>query len=269
MSILHEIVKHKHQEIQSRKRLVPEEALQKSPYFQTPTVSLSKYLKRSDKSGIIAEFKKRSPSKTNINLYADVEHVSIGYMQSGASALSILTDEKYFGGSNENLETARKFNFCPILRKDFIVDPYQIIEARSIGADAILLIASILKKDQILELTKFAHSLNLEVLLEIHDPADIKKCNDLVNIIGVNNRDLVSFNTDHRHSLNIFNQLPSQALKISESGLKNVSQIIELKQKGYTGFLIGELFMNSPDPVKTCNRFVKALKMMENQLNLV
>ena len=141
-------------------------------------------------------------------------------MQAGASALSILTDCLYFGAKEEDLSTARKYNFCPILRKDFIIDPYQITEARAMGADAILLIAEVLKKDKLLELAKFAHSLNLEVLMEVHCDDQIPKCNEYVDLIGVNNRDLKTFKTSIQHSINIHSKLPADILKISESGIK-------------------------------------------------
>ena len=157
MHILDKIVAHKKKEVERKKELFPKALLEQSIYYNSRPVSMSEYIRRSDKSGIIAEFKRRSPSKPEINLYADVEKVTLGYMQAGASALSILTDEHFFGGSSEDLKTARKFNFCPILRKDFIIDPYQIDEARSIGADAILLIAEILTLDEVKLLAKYAH----------------------------------------------------------------------------------------------------------------
>lgn len=168
-TILDKIVARKREEVAQRRNLYPAKLLEQSLFFSTPTVSLSKYLQRPDKSGIIAEFKRRSPSQANINLYAKVEEVSIGYMQAGASALSILTDEPSFGGTAEDLREARRYNFCPILRKDFIVDEYQILEARSWGADAILLIAACLDKEKLQQLTHFAHELGLEVLVELYD----------------------------------------------------------------------------------------------------
>ena len=170
-NILDQIVAHKREEVAKRKEIYPVKLLEQSIYFNTPTVSLSKYLRRPDKLGIIAEFKRRSPSKGDINPYASVEEVSIGYMQAGASALSVLTDTHFFGGKNEDLTEARKFNYCPILRKDFVIDEYQIIEARSIGADAILLIAACLEKAEIKSLAALAQSLGLEVLIEIHNEA--------------------------------------------------------------------------------------------------
>ncbi|RME97053.1 MAG: indole-3-glycerol-phosphate synthase, partial [Bacteroidetes bacterium] len=184
MNILDKIIAHKRKEVARRKARIPIKLLEESLFFNTPVVSLSKYLQRPDKSGIIAEFKRKSPSKAAINLYASVEQVSIGYMQAGASALSILTDEHFFGGKNEDLTTARKFNFCPILRKDFIIDEYQIIEARSIGADAVLLIAACLEKEQLHDFAKLARSLGLEVLVELHHARELDKLSSAAQVVG-------------------------------------------------------------------------------------
>ena len=256
MHILDKIVNKKKEEIK----------LEKSTFMDGPTVSLSKYISREDKSGIIAEFKRKSPSRPNINPYADVEDVTIGYMQAGASALSILTDEYFFGGSAKDLITARKNNFCPILRKDFIIDEYQIIEARSIGADAILLICEILSQEEVRSLAKFAKSLDLEVLLELHSEAELNKICEEVNVIGVNNRDLKIFKTDLNFSVDLFTRLPADKIKISESGIYNVEDIIMLQNIGYQGFLIGEKFMTEASPADACMRFINNIntKRLEN-----
>src|ERR1700754_4995261 len=161
MNILDQIIVHKQKEVSEAKSLYPVKLLEQSIFFSSPTVSLKKYVQRDDKTGIIAEFKRRSPSKGVINAYASVERTTIGYMQAGASALSVLTDKQFFGGSNEDLKTVRKFNFCPVLRKDFTIDEYQVIEAKSIGADAILLIAAVLDPALSKTLTAFAHSLGM------------------------------------------------------------------------------------------------------------
>lgn len=265
MSILDIIVHHKKQEVEENKKLYPLDLLEKSIYFSSPTVSLTKYVTRSDKLGIIAEFKKKSPSKPDINAYADVEAVSIGYMQAGASALSILTDNHFFGGSNKDLTIARNFNFCPILRKDFIVDEYQILEARSIGADAILLIAEILSEEEVKRFTKLAKSLGMEVLLEIHDEDQLSKYHSSIDLIGVNNRDLKTFNTSIKNSIRLYEKLPKDVVKISESGIHNASQIIELKECGFDGYLIGENFMKISDPARACNQLVKEVKSLMQQ----
>ncbi|MFT4533729.1 MAG: indole-3-glycerol phosphate synthase [Saprospiraceae bacterium] len=263
MNILDKIVSHKKKEVISRKELYPTPLLEKSTFFESPVVSMSRYIKREDKSGIIAEFKRRSPSKPYINLYADVEEVSVSYMQAGASALSILTDNHFFGGKSEDLTIARRYNFCPILRKDFIIDEYQIIEARSMGADAILLISEILTKEEVKSLTAVAHSLNLEVLMEIHSERQLGKYDGNINLIGVNNRNLDTFVTDIQSSKDLFDKLPNEVTKISESGIHTIEDIHELKTIGYDGFLIGERFMSTANPGEACQSFIQQIEAAE------
>lgn len=265
MHILDKIVKKKKEEIALNKSLYPIALLENSTFIDGPTVSLSKYLTRSDKSGIIAEFKRKSPSRPNINPYANVEEVTIGYMQAGASALSILTDKTFFGGSSDDLTMARKNNFCPILRKDFIIDEYQIIEARSIGADAILLISEILSGKEIKALAQFANSIGLEVLLELHSEEELVKVCDDVSLIGVNNRDLKNFNTDLKFSVDLYSRLPSEKIKISESGIHSIEDVIMLQDVGYQGFLIGEKFMARANPAEACMQFINGIKTKKIQ----
>ncbi len=260
MNTLNTIVAHKIKEVKERQELYPKQLLERSIYFNAQTISFSKYIGREDKCGIIAEIKKQSPSIGIINKYANVEKISIGYMQAGASALSVLTDELFFGGSSHDLTTARKFNFCPILRKDFIVDEYQIIESKSIGADAILLIAAILTKEQIKQFTNIAHSLGLEVLLELHDKSELEKINEKVNVIGVNNRNLHTMKIDIEQSILMSNLLPKEIVKISESGIGTVETILKLKSHGFQGFLMGSQFMKHPQPDLACKEFIKELK---------
>lgn len=262
MDILNKIVAHKKKELSERKELYPTPLLEKSTFFKSKTISLSHYIKREDKSGIIAEFKRKSPSKPAINLYANVEEVSIGYMQAGASALSILTDSNFFGGKLEDLTVARKFNFCPILRKDFIIDEYQVIEARSIGADAILLIAEILTKEDVKQLSSLAHSLGMEVLLELHSEDQLDKYDSDIQLIGVNNRDLTTFKTDINFSKNLISKLPQNVTKISESGIQDAQVVKELKEVGYDGFLIGERFMNNAHPGEACKSFIQDISAL-------
>ena len=196
MNILDKIIAHKRKEVADRKALFPTRLLEQSIYFGGQTISMSQYIRRQDKSGIIAEIKRKSPSKGVINNFVDVERISIGYMQAGASGLSILTDNEFFGGKNEDLTKARSFNFCPILRKDFIIDEYQIIEAKSIGADTILLIAAALSPEEIARYGKLAQSLGLEVLLEVHDLEELQRSvSEHINLLGVNNRNLKTFET--------------------------------------------------------------------------
>lgn len=268
MNILEEIIIHKRKEVQARKERYPVKLLEESVYFKTPTVSLSKYLEREDKSGIIAEFKRRSPSKGAINSYAKVQDVSLSYMQAGASALSVLTDSHFFGGKNEDLTQARDFNYCPILRKDFIIDEYQIVEAKSIGADAILLIAACLNAKRLDGLTRFAQSLGLEVLVELHGQEDLDKLSPAANLVGVNNRDLKSFKVSIQHSIDLFPLLPKEMVKISESGISSSAAVAELKAVGFQGFLIGEHFMKQDQPGLACRNFIEAVKNKE-QLHTV
>ena len=260
MDILQEIVAHKRKEVAENKELYPVKLLEQSTYFDGKPVSLKKYLRRPDKSGIIAEIKRRSPSKGDINPHVSVERTSIGYMQSGASGLSVLTDKKYFGGNQEDLKVARAFNFCPILRKDFMIDEYQVIEAKSLGADVILLIAAILTKDEIETLGSLAQSLGMEVLLEVHNEEELNRSiTEKVDLIGVNNRNLKTFVTDVKTSYELANVIPDEFLKVSESGIADPETIKDLKKHGFEGFLIGETFMKSGRPEKAAKEFIKQL----------
>ncbi len=260
MDILQEIVAHKRVEVAANKELYPVKLLEQSTYFEGKPVSLKKYLRRVDKSGIIAEIKRKSPSKGDINPHVSVERTSIGYMQGGASGLSILTDKKYFGGDSEDLKIARSFNFCPILRKDFMIDEYQVVEAKSIGADVILLIAAVLTKKEIEELGGLAQSLGMEVLLEVHNEKELNSSlTDKVDLIGVNNRNLKTFVTDIKTSYDLAELIPNEFLKVSESGIANPETIKDLKKHGFEGFLIGETFMKSGRPEKAAKEFIKQL----------
>lgn len=264
MTILDEIIAFKRTEVEERKGLYPTKLLEKSIYFPTDCVSLSKYITREDLSGIIAEIKRKSPSKGVINDYVSVERTSIGYMQAGASGLSILTDGHFFGGKSDDLTTARKFNFCPILRKEFIIDEYQIIEAKSIGADAILLIAAVLKPYEISALAGFAKSLGLEVLLEVHSADELEKSTvDELDIIGVNNRNLKTFEVSTQTSLDLLDLIPDQFVKISESGISSPETLLELKKAGFQGFLMGENFMRHSRPERACKEFIDKLHLLE------
>jgi indole-3-glycerol phosphate synthase len=266
MNILSEIIENKKIEVEEKKSLYPVKLLEKSIYFNTNPVSLKKYLLRRDKNGIIAEFKTKSPSKGAINPYANIEKISIEYMQAGASALSVLTDEKYFGGNTKNLTKARKYNYCPILQKDFFIDEYQIVEAKSIGADAILLIASALPKAKLESMAKLAKSLGLEVLFEVHNENELDLINEHIEIVGVNNRNLETFETDINQSIKLSSIIPNNLVKVSESGIHEVCDIIKLKSYGYNGFLIGENFMKTANPGKTCKEFIKRIKKAEKNL---
>lgn len=264
MDILEKIVAYKRKEVEDRKSLYPVKLLEQSIYFNTAPVSMSKYVTRDDLSGIIAEFKRRSPSKGIINAYASVERTTIGYMQAGASALSVLTDQPSFGGANADLTTARKFNYCPIIRKDFTIDEYQIIEAKSIGADAILLIAAILTPEEVKQLCRFAQSFGLEVLLEVHDESELRQNAEAgANLIGVNNRNLKTFEVSIDHSKELAPLIPDGVVKVSESGISDPATIIELKNYGYSGFLMGENFMKQSRPEQAARKFITALRKLE------
>ncbi|MGB3618947.1 MAG: indole-3-glycerol phosphate synthase TrpC [Catalinimonas sp.] len=263
MNILEEIVGHRQREVAERQALYPVALLEKSLYFATPPVSLRKYLQRDDKTGVIAEFKRRSPSRGVINAHAPVERTTVGYMQAGAAALSILTETKYFGGRNEDLETAREFNFCPILRKDFVVDEYQLFEAKAIGADAVLLIAAALTPAAARTLATRARDLGLEVLLEVHSIDELRSFLPVEpDLIGVNNRDLTTFETTIRPSLELAEHIPSGMVRVSESGLSDPAVVRQLYGYGYRGFLIGETFMRHGRPERACADFTRQLKAL-------
>ncbi|MCL6259139.1 indole-3-glycerol phosphate synthase TrpC [Aquiflexum sp. TKW24L] len=268
MNILDKIIAHKKLEVAEKSSLVPVKLLEQSVYFDGSIVSMKKYIKHEDKTGIIAEFKRKSPSKGAINTNSLVETVSIGYMQAGASALSILTDKEFFGGKNEDMTTARKFNFCPILRKDFIIDEYQIIEAKSIGADCILLIAAALEPKKLKELAVFAHSLGLEVLMEVHDGDELDaSLNEHLDLIGVNNRSLKTFEVSLETSFDLVDRIPSDFIKISESGISKAETLVSLKNAGFDGFLIGENFMKYARPEQAAYNFMHEYRrlLIENQ----
>jgi indole-3-glycerol phosphate synthase len=267
MNILDKIIEHKHKEVADRKSLYPVKLLEQSIFFPSPTVSLKKYVQRKDKSGIIAEIKRKSPSKGVINANVSVERTSIGYMQAGASALSILTDKEFFGGSNEDLTLARKFNFCPILRKDFTIDEYQIIEAKSIGADAILLIAAALTPQRLTELATTAKALGLEVLMEVHNREELdSNLKAPVDLIGVNNRDLKTFTLSLDVSKQLAEFIPKGMVRVSESGIESAEAIIELKKYGYEGFLMGQNFMQHSSPEIAAKDFIKGLNQLEKSI---
>lgn len=265
MNILEKITAHKKIEVAAQKREVTTRQLECSRYFEPPRYSMKEFLLNPEKSGIIAEFKRHSPSKGNINIDADVLTVTNGYIKAGASGLSVLTDNQFFKGQNEDLTSARNFNEAPILRKDFIVDEYQIIEARSIGADVILLIAECLSKSEVATFSKLAKSLGLEVLMEVHSEKELAKLTPNIDIVGVNNRDLTTFKVSTQTSIDLFNIIPNDFIKISESGISQPETIVKLKEVGFQGFLIGEAFMKTENPAATCIDFIKKV----NELVLV
>lgn len=259
MNILGKILAQKKKELTITVKNNPVEKLRNSFFYNRKILSLSDFITDPSKTGIIAEFKRKSPSKGIINCISDIEKVTSGYCCYGASGISVLTDNEFFGGSNEDLTLARKVCEVPILRKDFIIDEYQIIETRAIGADAILLIAAALDKNRILQLARFARSVDLQVLLEIHNTAEIEAVNEFVNIVGVNNRDLSTFKVDVNISIEIVKKIPEQFIKVSESGISSPDVIHKLRNAGYQGFLIGGAFMKEEDPIATFSEFTKKI----------
>ncbi len=259
MNILDKIVVQKTKEVEIKKSVTSIKELEHSVYFNIPCVSMKNYITDPKKSGIIAEFKRQSPSKGIINDKADVEQTTVGYTEAGASALSVLTDKQFFGGDNTDLLAARKVNSIPILRKDFTIDEYQIIEAKSIGADTILLIAAILDKEKVKSFSKTAHRLGLQVLLEVHNAEELEVLCDDVDLVGVNNRNLKDFAVSIQTSIDLAGKIPDKFVKISESGISDPQSIIELKKIGFQGFLMGENFMKTGNPAKACSEFISQL----------
>lgn len=258
--MLKEIIIQKRKEIERKKIERPSKLLDKSIYFDSEVFSLKESILNPERSGIIAEFKRKSPSKGDINIDADILKVVTGYQEAKASGISILTDYLFFGGNNADMIKVRPVMEIPLLRKDFIIDEYQIIEAKANGADAILLIAAILEKDEIWLMTNFAKSIGLEVLLEIHDKDEVEKINNNVDLIGVNNRNLKDFTVDIQSSIELYEYLPKEIVKISESGISSPENIKKLKEVGYDGFLVGTNFMKTEAPEKAFEEFVKQLK---------
>lgn len=262
MTILDKIIETKKAEISHQKKVVGISQLKKYPLFGRSCNSLKTSLLKEGSSGIIAEFKQKSPSKGEINYKVKVEDVTKNYAEAGAAGLSVLTDFKYFGGTLANLAKAREKNpDIPVLRKDFMIERYQIVEAKAFGADVILLIAACLDKEQAKNLAKEAKSLGMEVLMEVHNEIELEKVNDFVDIVGVNNRNLKTFEVDVETSINLAKLIPEQFVKISESGLKGAETIHYLRENGFKGFLIGETFMRRENPGKACKNLIEELKL--------
>jgi indole-3-glycerol phosphate synthase len=265
MNILDEIITHKKGELARKIAHTTFRNLESRKLFKRQPLPMTQSLLNPDKTAIIAEFKRKSPSKGIINTEVTVEEVTTGYFRSGASGLSILTDQSYFGGKETDLIRARELNPIPILCKDFIIDEYQIVEAKSLGADAILLIAAVLSGDQVLNLGRCAHALDMQVLLEIHGREEIDRLCEFVDMVGVNNRDLKTFTIDMDISFRLANLIPGGFIRISESGISSPGIVRKLKDAGYQGFLIGENFMGAPDPVVAFSDFVKLILSEDDQ----
>lgn len=262
MNILDTIVANKRKEVERNKELAPIHVLEQRPLFARPTLSLCEYLADPERTGIIAEFKRRSPSKGLINGDADVVDVTTAYAAS-ASGISVLTDKDFFGGDAADLEAAR-IQSVPILRKDFMIDEYQVYEAKAMGADLILLIAACLSPEQVMMLGTLAKGLGMEVLLEVHDETELGHICDMVDLVGVNNRNLKTFQVDINTSLELIRKIPAGKPAIAESGISDIDTIVTLRQAGFSGFLIGENFMKQANPSIAFTDFVNQLKAKQN-----
>lgn len=259
MNILDKIAAVKREEVKRRKVAAPVSILEKSAFFNARVPSFYEALSRPEPS-VIGEFKRKSPSRGDINPAAEVAMVAKGYQDAGIAAISVLTDTEFFGGYNSDLQEVAGLVKIPVLRKDFIVDEYQVIEARSIGAGAILLIASILSKIEVERLSALAIDLGMDVLFEIHDLTDLDQLSKNITIIGVNNRNLKTFEVSIDNSMDLLNYLPKDCLKVAESGFTTAEDVKQLYKKGYDAFLIGENFMKSDDPGKAASHFISDLK---------
>jgi indole-3-glycerol phosphate synthase len=262
MTILDQIVASKKIEVAERKSFCPVSVLEKSIFFLEKSRSLKSHLLKEGSSGIIAEFKRKSPSAGFMNQHAIAGSVCAEYSESGCSAISVLTDTDFFGGSSDDLTEVRKKVACPVLRKDFIIDEYQIIEARAIGADAILLIAEIHKAGRLAELHRFARSIDLEVLVEVHDADNFFRIPEDAQIVGINSRNLASFSVDITNLSRLINRLPENSVRVAESGIRSVNDYLNLKSAGFDAFLIGEYFMRTPDPGKACKEFIDTIRQL-------
>ncbi|MEI6680795.1 MAG: indole-3-glycerol phosphate synthase TrpC [Mariniphaga sp.] len=260
-TILDEIVANRKEEVREQKKHAPLAALKSKIDKGIVCNSLSNSLLLKGASGIIAEFKRRSPSKGIINERVQPEIVTKGYAGAGVSGLSVLTDNRFFGGNVADFIAARNANpFVPLLRKDFMVDEYQLYESRLLKADVILLIAAILEKGEIARFTSIAHELGMEVLLELHDESELNKIDKKIDMIGINNRNLKDFKVDLGRSLRLLDQLPANVVKIAESGISDTETVDTLRKRGFQGFLMGENFMKSEDPAEACLNFISRLK---------
>ncbi|MGJ1384871.1 indole-3-glycerol phosphate synthase TrpC [Sphingobacterium spiritivorum] len=260
MTILDKIVERKKTEVAEAKTKVPLEKLENYPLFRRSCYVLRDSILHPERTGIIAEYKRASPSKGLINGVSSVTEVVSGYQAAGASAISVLTDTDFFKGTLDDLTEARKALTIPLLRKEFIVDKYQIAEAKAYGADIILLIAACLTAEEILDFSTYAKQLGLNVLLEVHDGEELNRSLfDTIDAIGVNNRNLKDFSVSLDHSYDLVNKIPSQYIKVSESGISDPETIKNLKKVGFQAFLIGENFMKTENPSVAISNFVKEL----------
>jgi len=260
MHILDKIVAYKKEEVARQKLFVSTKELENRFYFDQEVPSLKAAILSKADGGVIAEFKKKSPSKKNINLFASVSEVTTAYAAADVAGISVLTDNHFFGGAQIDLLEARKAVAIPLLRKEFIVESDQLVEGKALCGASILLIARILTKNEMRDFTKQAHDLGLEVLVEIHNQRELDNCPPAMDIIGVNNRNLDTFEVDYNNSIHLKNQLPGTLCRISESGILDTATMVMLRREGFDGFLVGERFMRSENPGLACKNFLEAYR---------
>ena len=256
-TILDRIIEFKKLEVERRRGLVSIAALKDAAAYHGKRRNFCRALENSPDFGIIAEFKRKSPSEQDINLAADAATVGRAYEAAGAAAISCLTDHEFFGAHPDDIDAIRAAVSIPILRKDFIIDSYQLHETRAMGADAVLLIATVLSPVRIDELAEEASELGLQVICEVHDEEEVAKISPSVDIIGVNNRNLSDFSVDISRSLELAQMLPPGMLRISESGIDDPQSVLKLRRAGYRGFLVGTHFMRQPEPGKALDEFIQ------------
>lgn len=256
MTILDQIIEHKKIEVRESKKIIPLAFLQDQAAYHRTALNFPKAIRRG--TGIVAEFKRKSPSKGLINGKALPQEITPAYELAGASAISILTDTTYFGGTFNDLLLARERIQIPILRKDFMVDEYQLHEAKAMGADVVLLIASALSVEKTNELAEKAKEIGLNVFLEIHHESELGHFGQYIDVVGINNRDLKTFKVDIENSIQLAKSLPKNVPTVAESGISNVETVLKMKSEGFDGFLIGENFMKTENPGKSCQDFIKS-----------
>lgn len=260
MNILDKIILQKKIEVEESKKIYTISQFKSSSNFSKPVPSFVENILKENSNGIIAEFKRRSPSKGDINATAKVENILPLYEKAGVSGVSILTDEQFFGGKNSDLESGRELISLPIIRKDFIVDTFQIYQAKALGASAILLIGAVLTKDEVAEFSQVANDLGMEILFEAHDEKELELLNDNIQLVGINNRNLKTFAVDLEQSIKLASQLPKLMVPVAESGIGSADDYKYLKKAGFKAFLMGEYFMKNNNPGQACLDFVEKIR---------
>jgi len=259
--ILRIIVEQKHKEVALLKTQYSIDDLKKQKHFNRTCYSAKAAITNDKGTGIISEFKRQSPKKGPINVNADIRDVVQSYQKANVSVVSVLSDRHFFGAHDTDFEIARECLNIPLLRKDFIISPYQIYQTKAMGADLILLIAAILTPEQVKSMAQLANELGLEVLLEIHNESELKHINSFVDLVGINNRNLKDFSVDLNHSIGLSRQIPDSFVKVAESGIKGEDDIHHLKSNGFQAFLIGEHFMKHDNPGKVCSELIHNLSL--------